>query len=397
MAVRGKNLHLEHLEDEIINLGSEGGKQAIKILREMGKFLSGTGGNVKVTTKWDGAPAIVCGTDPSDGKFFVGTKSVFAKTEPKICKSEADVQRLYDGVLAKKLSESLKLLKDCNIKGVLQGDLMFTDDKKLETIDGDRLISFRPNTITYAVDPNSDLGKKIDKAQLGIVFHTKYTGDTLPEMTSSFDIKDDDYKSNNNVWIEKAEFKDIGGVASMTMSEKNTYDSAVNKAEGSLKQASRVLDMIQTGKKNLQIDTEFKKFFNKYVKSGNNIPSVDRAYDDFIDHLTGEFQKAMDKVKTDAAKTKKAVDLMEKLDKMEKNKQGFKMVIASYMNLQVAKNILVTKMKKVQSLRLFVDMGNGDYKVTSPEGFVGISGKSAVKFIDRLEFARLNFSIPKSW
>ena len=397
MAVRGKNLHLEHLEDEIINLGAEGGKQAIKILREMGKFLSGTGGNVKVTTKWDGAPAIVCGTDPSDGMFFVGTKSVFAKTEPKICKSEADVQRLYDGVLAKKLSESLKLLKDCNIKGVIQGDLMFTDDKKVETIDGDRLISFRPNTITYAVDPNSDLGQKINKAQLGIVFHTKYTGDTLPEMTSSFDVKDDDYKSNNNVWIEKAEFKDIGGVASMTMSEKNTYDSAVNRAEGSLKQASRVLDMIQTGKKNLQIDTEFKKFFNKYVKSGNNIPSVDRAYDDFIEHLTGEFQKAMDKVKTDAAKTKKAVDLMEKLDKMEKNKQGFKMVIASYMNLQVAKNILVTKMKKVQSLRLFVDMGNGDYKVTSPEGFVGISGKSAVKFIDRLEFARLNFTVPKNW
>ena len=183
----------------------------------------------------------------------------------------------------------------------------------------------------------------------------------------------------------------------MTMSEKNTYDSAVNRAEGSLKQASRVLDMIQTGKKNLQIDTEFKKFFNKYVKSGNNIPSVDKAYDDFIEHLTGEFQKAMDKVKTDAAKTKKAVDLMEKLDKMEKNKQGFKMVIASYMNLQVAKNILVTKMKKVQSLRLFVDMGNGDYKVTSPEGFVGISGKSAVKFIDRLEFARLNFTVPKNW
>ena len=393
----GKNLHLEHLEDEIINKGSDGGKQAIKILREMGKFLSGIGGNVKVTTKWDGAPAIVCGTDPADGNFFVGTKSVFAKSEPKICKSEADVQRLYDGVLAKKLSESLKLLKDCGIKGVLQGDLMFTDDKKLETIDGDRLISFRPNTITYAVDPKSDLGKKIDKAQLGIVFHTKYTGDTLPEMTSSFDVKDNDYKSNNNVWIEKAEFKDIGGVASMTMSEKNTYDSAVNKAEGSLKQASRVLDMIQTGKKNLQIDTEFKKFFNKYVKSGNNIPSVDKAYKDFIEHLKGEFQKAIDKVKTDAAKTKKAVDLMEKLDKMEKNKQGFKMVIASYMNLQVAKNILVDKMKKVQSLRLFVDMGNGDYKVTSPEGFVGISGKSAVKFIDRLEFARLNFTVPKNW
>ena len=393
----GKNLHLEHLEDEIINKGSDGGKQAIKILREMGKFLSGVGGNVKVTTKWDGAPAIVCGTDPADGRFFVGTKSVFAKTEPKICKSDSDVQRLYDGTLAKKLSESLRLLKDCNIKGVLQGDLMFTDDKKVENIDGERLLAFRPNTITYAVAPDSELGRKIDRAQLGIVFHTKYEGATLPEMTSSFDIKDSDYKSNSSVWIEKAEFKDIGGVASLTMTEKNNYDMAVNRAEGSLKQASRVLDMIQTGKKNLQIDTEFKKFFNKYVKAGTNIPSVDTAYNDFVIHLQEEFGKAIDKVKTDAAKTKKAVDLMEKLKKMDDNKQGFKMVIASYMNLQVAKNILVGKMKQVQSLRLFVDMGNGDYKVTAPEGFVGISGKSAVKFIDRLEFARLNFTVPKNW
>ena len=92
----GKNLHLEHLEDEIINKGAQGGMEAIKVLKEMGKMLTGdTGATIKVTTKWDGAPAIVCGTDPSDGQFFVGTKSVFAKTEPKICKSEEDIQRLY--------------------------------------------------------------------------------------------------------------------------------------------------------------------------------------------------------------------------------------------------------------------------------------------------------------
>ena len=54
-------------------------------------------------------------------------------------------------------------------------------------------------------------------------------------------------------------------------------------------------------------------------------------------------------------------------------------------------------MKKVSKLRLFVDMGNGDYKPTTPEGFVAISNKEAVKLIDRLEFARLNFVLPKSW
>lgn len=393
----GKNLHLEHLEDEIINKGSEGGKQAIRILREMGKLLSGIGGNVKVTTKWDGAPAIICGTDPADGRFFVGTKSVFAKTEPKICKSESDVQRLYDGVLAKKLVQSLRYLKDCKIQGVIQGDLMFTDDKKTETILGDRLTSFRPNTITYAVDPNTELGREIDSAKLGIVFHTKYTGNSLPEMTSSFDVKDSDFKATKDTWIQKAEFSNIGGVASLSASEKRDYDGAVNKAEGSLKQASKALDMIQTGKKVLEVDTEFKKFFNKYVKKGQNIPSVDRAYADFIDHVEGEFKKAIDKVKTDKAKTTKFVKLQNELDMLGKEQHGIKMVIASYMNLQAAKNILVNKMKKVGALRLFVDMGNGDYKVTTPEGFVAIQGKDATKLIDRLEFARLNFTVPKNW
>ena len=127
----GKNLHLEHLEDEIINKGSQGGKEVIKVLNEMGTFLTGfPGPSVSVTTKWDGAPAIVCGTDPEDGKFFVGTKSVFAKTQPKICKSENDVAKIYDGELASKLQASYRFLSKCKINGVLQGDLMFTGDQK---------------------------------------------------------------------------------------------------------------------------------------------------------------------------------------------------------------------------------------------------------------------------
>lgn len=393
----GKNVHLEHLEDEIINMGAEGGKKVIKVLREMGVFLSGKGGNVKVTTKWDGAPAIVCGIDPSDGRFFVGTKSVFAKTEPKICKTEADVQRMYDGTLAKKLSQSLKYLSKCNIKGVLQGDLMFTDDKTNKRINNENLITFRPNTITYAVPPNTPIGKQINRAKLGIVFHTKYTGASLPEMTSSFDVKPNDFKPTNETWIQRAEFKDIGGVASLNGSEKQKYDSAVNRAEGSLRQASSTLNMIQSGQKPLMIDTEFKKFFNKYVRAGQSIPSVQKAYKDFEEHLTNEYQKAIDKVRTETTKNKKRDELDKKLQMYKKNKRGFEMLIASYMNIQVAKNILANKMKKVSSLRLFVDMGNGDYKVTTPEGFVCISGKDAVKIIDRLEFARLNFTVEKNW
>lgn len=395
MAKKGKNTHLEHLEDEIINNGTDGGKEAIKILEYLGRFLSGDGGRkVAVTTKWDGAPAVICGTDPSDGQFFVGTKSVFAQ-DAKICKTSADIQRFYSGALAAKLEAALQHLRGC-VRGVLQGDLMFTDDKSRETIEGEKFITFRPNTITYAISPDTKLGREIDNAVLGIVFHTKYTGPSLPEMTASFDVQETDFTTKPGVWIQRSTFEDIGGVATLTTAERQKFDAAVRRAEGSLKQTRGLLDKIQSGKKTLQIDTEFKKFFNNYVKEGKNIPSVERAYLDFFEHLAKEYGKKIKPMKRLATQADKAYAFVEAVELITSNEKEFKMIIASYMNLQYCKNLLVDKMKKVSALRLFVNMGT-HYEATTPEGFVAITGKSAVKIIDRLEFSRLNFTVPKQW
>ncbi len=397
MSKAGKNTHMEHLEDEIINKGTEGGNQAIKILKEMAKFLDGTGrSQTAVTVKWDGAPAVVCGTDPSDGKFFVGTKSVFAQNS-KLCKSPEEVNELYSGVLAQKLIASYNHLKDCNIKGVLQGDLMFTDDKSTKVIDSKSYITFRPNTITYAVVPDSKLGKQINRSSLGIVFHTKYTGPTLATMSASFDVTESDFKTNTTTWIATAEFQDIGGVAKLEGGQRDKYMASVRKAEGSLRASRKVLDEIQTGKKTLGIDTEFKKFFNNYVRANQPIPSVAKAYNDFMIHMGKEYDKKIQPLKTIKSQEKKVHQFVETIDFLMSNEYEVKMAIATYMNLQFCKNILVDKMKKVQKLNLFVDMGNGDYKVTADEGYVAISGKNAVKLVDRLEFSKLNFTVPKQW
>ena len=394
----GKNVHLEHLEDEIINNGVKGGEQVIKILREMGNLLAGTEGSKPlVTTKWDGAPAIICGTDPVDGQFFVGTKSVFAKTAPKICKSINDIQSMYDGTLAGKLTDAYRYLKNSNIKGVLQGDLMFTNDKETKTIDKKRYITFRPNTITYAADPDSKLGQQIKSAKLGIVFHTKYIGPSLPEMKSSFDIKDTDFKASGEVWIQKAEFKNVSGSATFSKSDLRKYNEKISKTEQSMRKAGRLLNDIQSGKKTLQIDTELKKFFNAYVKKGSSIPPVHKTYVDFMYHLGREYDKVLSKNKTLKAQADKAGKFMEAVDFIEKNQRQFKDMLQAYKDIQEAKLMLVDKMKKISSLKLFVDMGNGNYKATTPEGFVAISGDQAVKLIDRMEFARLNFIVPKQW
>jgi hypothetical protein len=392
-----KNTHLTHIEDRIITDGAKGAYEAIEMLKLMGDFLDGKAGGGKplVTEKWDGAPAVICGTDPSDGQFFVGTKSVFAKNQPKLCKSVNDINRWYSGVLAKKLIASFNYLNG-RVQGVLQGDLMFTDDKRHESIEGQPYVSFRPNTLTYAAKKNTPLGKQIENAKLGIVFHTKYTGSDMANMSASFNVGPGDYQSGGDVWAQRATYQDISGAANMTPVERAQYDKAVRRAEGSVKRAVRMMNKIQSGKKTLMADTELLKFFNNYVKVGRDIPSVDKAYNQFLFHLGAETDKEVNKRQTTASQEKLAMKWLGTVDMIENNKSEFKMLIAAYMNIQYCKNILVRQLQKVQGLRIFADMGN-KYVAANPEGYVAVRGQRAVKLIDRLDFSRLNFTIPKQW
>ena len=76
-----KRTHLEHIEDIVITDGYEGGKAVVEYFRGLLVTLKGTSSEaMSVSVKWDGAPAVVCGTNPDNGKFFVGTKSVLPRT-----------------------------------------------------------------------------------------------------------------------------------------------------------------------------------------------------------------------------------------------------------------------------------------------------------------------------
>ena len=180
----GKNLHLEHLEDEIINYGVNGGRAAINFLQSLRDMLAGSArSSVNMTVKWDGAPAIFAGIDPEDGKFFVAKKSVF-NVNPKLYKTNAEIDADVSGALVSKFKIALAEFSKLGIKGVLQGDLMFTDDVSTDTIEGTKYYTFQPNTIVYAVPVDSKLGSIIKKAKIGIVWHTTYSGKTLQDMKS---------------------------------------------------------------------------------------------------------------------------------------------------------------------------------------------------------------------
>ena len=174
--------HLEHLEDEMLNYGTEGCMAAVSFLKELRKMLGKQDSGGFMQTKWDGAPSVVCGVEPLTQMFFVGTKSVFNKTEPKICFTEESIDGWYQGDLAEKLKFALKYFSQLGIEGVVQGDLLFTTDLKKETVGGDELYTFRPNTITYGIPIDHPIGKAARVAKVGVVFHTHYTGDEISNM-----------------------------------------------------------------------------------------------------------------------------------------------------------------------------------------------------------------------
>ena len=391
-----KNTHLEHLEDNILNGGSQGGKEAVAFLRSLGDMLEQGGADTRVTVKWDGAPAVICGTNPENGRFFVGTKSVFNKTDPKIIYSEEDVERMYaPGQLAEKLKASYKYLSTLSIPEVVQGDLLFTDDKYEANIGGDTCIAFQPNTIVYAVPKDSDIGQKIDEAKFGIVFHTAYSGRTLDTMSASFgNIR---VQGNTNVYVTSSDFKNASGEANMTATEKTVYTNLVNKTEGSLKQASRFLDLMKVNDMNkFTLNIMFKTFFNTYVRQGRSLVGARNTARDFAQYFSNALDKEIDKKKMKATKDK-YLELKNKgLKFISDNQQAIYMTVASYMNLQAAKNFMIRKLQKVNTFGTFLRTPDG-YRVTAPEGFVAIRSGQALKLVDRLEFSRANFTADKNW
>jgi hypothetical protein len=395
-----KNTHLEHLEDDILNQGKQGGFNAITFLRELGEMLSVSKSNVRVTTKWDGAPAIICGTDPVSKQFFVGTKSVFAKTAPKIIYSEADASRIYgDSQLAQKLKDSyryLSKLKD-RIPGVLQGDLLFTDDKDTRLVNNEQCVTFQPNTIVYAIPVSSDMGKRALRAKLGIVFHTTYVGPTLDDLNAQFGADVSQLQGDPEVMVFSSDFRDVTGTASMTPIELQQFNLLVNRAEGSLKQASAFLDLLgDYGQSKFQMNKLFKQFFNSYIRQGKRITNAQLVVNDFNKYYSDLLTKEVQSKKTVATQDKYLKIKTEGLDFLKRNQKSVYFTVASYMNLIEAKNYVIRKLERVQEIGTFLRTDNG-YRVTAPEGFVAIRSGNALKLVDRLEFSRANFTADKNW
>jgi hypothetical protein len=394
---KGTNTHLEHLEDSIIDRGSKGGKDAVNFLKSIKKMLTGhTGGRLNVTVKWDGAPAVICGINPENGKFFVGTKSVFNVT-PKVNYSTGDIMKNHDGVLAQKLIVCLRELSKLGITGILQGDLLFTPgDVKTVNIDEQDYLTFTPNTITYAVPVNSDLGRRISKARIGIVFHTVYHGSNLKNLKGGFgSIKG--FPKLASVFVTDATYKDASGSATFSKTEQVQFDSILSMAEGSLQKAQPVLNDFNTSDP-LAVGYKLKSFFNFYIRnSQGDMARVKELVESFRSYYSNMLQQEVDAVSKEETKNKYRTIRDNGLNFIDKNKNGIYYTIASWISLQRAKNFLIRKLNQIQSIGHFMRTPDG-YRVTNPEGYVAVDRvRGAVKLVDRLEFSRANFNVARDW
>jgi hypothetical protein len=393
----GKNVHLEHLEDNVLNAGVSGAREAIEFLRSLRNMLAGhTGSKLNVTTKWDGAPAIFVGTNPENGKFFVGTKSVFAKNA-KLNYTDEDIDENHPSEgLNKKLKLALAFLPKLNIKGVLQGDMMFSKgDIEKETIAGEEYIIFQPNTIVYAVPAKSKLAQAMLAAQVGVVFHTSYSGKTLETMKASYNIDIGRLSATKDVWFRDASFTDASGSVTFTEEETAAITSILSNA-GRVFQSIPALTLNRIAASDVFL-TQIKTFNNTKVREGKKIADTRVHTQELINYVEAKLNKEILAAKKEDTKQKRIKEKNEVMRFYRSNAIQLKQIF-DLMNLIVdAKLMVIRKLETIKSIGTFVRTDDG-FRITAPEGFVAVDhlGK-ALKLVDRLEFSRQNFNAQKAW
>lgn len=396
-----KNTHMEHLEDLIFNEGVVGTRKAINFLRDLRDMLAGNSkSSISRTVKWDGAPAVFVGVDPEDGKFFVAKKGLFNKN-PKMYKTPEDVKADTSGDLQAKLLVALEEFSKLGIKsGVYQGDLMFTKgDVSTETIDGEKYYTFQPNTIVYAVPVNSPLGKTIANANIGVVWHTTYTGKTIADMSASFGKGIvSKFKSVSTIWQDDANYKDLSGTATFTEDETKAVTQILSSAGSLFRKVPAGL--LNEFAENDELRLRVKTYNNTFVRQGKTVDPRNHTKG-LMNYIHDYYQKEIDKKKTDKSK-QTWIDRRTQIMKVftQYNVKDFENVF-TLMNLLVdAKQMIINKMNEASAMSTFLRTRNG-FKVTDQEGYVAIDHLSndAVKIVDRMEFSRANFSadVIKGW
>ena len=387
--------HLEHLEDEMLNYGVEGCIASVNFLKELRKMLGCDNSTGFMQTKWDGAPSVVCGTDPNSGMFFVGTKSVFA-INSKACYRDADVDLYYEGDLAEKLKYSLKYFSTLGIQGIVQGDLLFTTDVKRETVNGEKLYTFTPNTITYGIPVDHPIGVATGKAKIGVVFHTHYRGTDFQTMQAAAGAK-----VKGSIEVLSVDNDTPMDRVGLNHSEEILFDKYVANIEKMCAASGDFLDELTTlsgtaGDAKWHVSSYLKQFFNSQIKNQKTITNTTQALEDLTNFYHSKVKPLADKIKTPKTQVAKKKLIYDSENYLINNATKFKSMLGLYKEIQEIKQFVINKLDKLETFKTFVQTDTG-YKVTGPEGYVLHKDGDMIKFVNRLEFSYNNFTVAKKW
>ncbi len=387
-----KRTHLQHIEDIILTDGHSGGEAVINYFQGILQTLQGSADQpINVSVKWDGAPAIVCGTNPENGRWFVGTKGVFGKT-PKLNYSKEDIARNHGtDDLGQKLLKCLVHLEKLNIRGIVQGDYMFhRETLQRQSMSGENYLTFKPNTITYAVPENSDLGKQMAAAQVGIIFHTTYLGDRIDNLQAKYGADVESFTRTPDVWFDNATYKNVSGTANFTAEEQAQFTAGMEKLKALLTKVPTNLTAM------LGVNKDFLPFFmlyiNDQIKQGKLPTDTNEYLKGFAEFYQGRMQQQAAGLKAQKAlqlRQQKMKDMPQFLRQMQKPLAA---MMAFYKEAIILKNLTLSKLNKATAIGTFAQTDAG-LEVTDPEGFVAVgTAGDAVKLVDRLGFSRKNLT-----
>jgi|10_taG_2_1085330.scaffolds.fasta_scaffold02276_3 hypothetical protein len=376
-----KNTTILHAEDLMLH-GKRGMGEIFSFFSELQKIFSGTPTKkIKTSLKWDGSPSIVCGINPENRKFFIGTKGVFNKI-PILNYTLSDIKKNYKNNknLSYLLSSLLVELSKLGIDGIYQGDLLFWPSLvRKRSINHQKHLTFKPNTITYSVVNSSKLGKKINSSKFGIVFHTKYSGRKISKLRPEYGPDISNFAKNKNIWAIDSSYTNI---SLLTNGEKNLISSEMKliKNVG----LEPFLDELEDQN---YLTSYLNKYFNHNVK--NNIK--EDSLDSFLKWLSDKIEDEKLKLKTIRGKRLRDDKRKVLFDFINDHDAEIRIFFKIRRKLLKIKNIFISRINNTDDINTFFDI-DGNLKETQPEGLVVVDGKNKIiKLIDRLEFSRNNF------
>ena len=365
-----KNTHMRHLE-EVLFEGPKGLEFIKYILKGLTDKINKQPTNISLSVKIDGAPTMMLWSKfPELRDYGVGTKTVFNK-EPKTSHSPEEIDKNFGDRpdLAYSLKLLLKYAKEIKVPDgqIWQGDFLFTNKTLQEYTNN--VITFKPNTIRYYVNKNSDIGREIVNSEIGIIWHTRYTKD----MKMHFNI-------DLNVHPR-----------GIYMAEPYLYDDDINKLQKMLdvedlkSSIFTNLDKLNTDKYSKML--EYKTFALLFLKYQNKLIKTQSTFNinDFIKFV------ASDKNENIAKKIQDFIDI---------HKDSIMLIVDLTKQLFEIKKLFLKPLNKLGVFKACVDLRSGESKSINQEGFaVSSPYGNAVKIVDRNEFSYANFSpdVIKGW